>query len=66
MFSGLTNQVSSLWSAAKGEHHDENVPTPPNSAVPEPQLVMEQNIEQPIAEEQQLPGSYEEGDKKLG
>jgi hypothetical protein len=50
MFSGLTNQVSSLWSAAKGEQHDENVPTPPNSAAPEPAVVESSTtVEQPIA-----------------
>lgn len=28
MFAGLTNQVSSWMGSAKGEHHDEQVPTP--------------------------------------
>lgn len=32
MFSGLTNQVSSWMGAVKGDPHDEEVPTPPNTA----------------------------------
>ena len=43
MFSGLTNQVSTMWSNAKGQPVDEEVPTPPptQTTAPEVQEVQE-------------------------
>ena len=52
MFSGLTNQVSNMWSNAKGAPTDEEVPTPPPTQTTAPEI-------QEIVQEPAAPASEE-------
>lgn len=58
MFSGLTNQVSSMWSNAKGAPTDEEVPTPPPSqtTAPEIQETVQEPAAAPVSEETPVEG----------